>query len=289
MTDTLKEHDKSGGELAGQRFHMLEDIAKELAGEILFPTSFDLSIHIRQLLDDPNVSMNKITLVIGADPLLSSKILSLANSAFHAGSAPVADIKSAIIRLGLQMVRTVSLNIAMRQLLLSSKLVDFEGLTQQLWRHSLQTASACQVIASRMTKINPDTAFLAGMVHDIGAFYMIYRATQYPELIARPESLKYLVAQWHESIGISVLNALGLPEEIVEATRDHDCLRTVPETPRNLSDLVYIGNVLAGAQFEWLYKDSENEMLKRYPIGSPYLELKDDIEAMTKNICSVFK
>lgn len=282
------DHDKSGGELAEQRFHMLEDIAKDLAGDVVFPTCFDVVVHIKRLLDDPEVSLIRIAQAVSAEPLLSSKLLALANSAIYAAGSPVKDVKSAINRLGLQKVKTVSFNIAMRQLLLSAKVVNFENITHQLWQHSLQTAAACQVIASRMTRLNADTAFLAGMVHDIGAFYMLFRASQYPELLERPESLKHLVMQWHESIGISVLNALHMPEEIVDATRDHDCLRPIPEKPRTFNDLVYISNVLAGAHFEWLYKDIDNETLKGYPIGPQYLELKDEIDALTNELISIF-
>lgn len=36
---------------------------------------------------------------------------------------------------------------------------------------------------------------LAGLVHDLGAFYMIYRAAQYPELRIRPDSVKHLILQ----------------------------------------------------------------------------------------------
>ena len=67
-------------------------------------------------------------------------------------------------------------------------------------------------------RINPDQAFLAGLVHDLGAFYMLYRAAQYEELRMRPDTVKYLMLQWHEGIGVSLLNALGLPEEIIKLT-----------------------------------------------------------------------
>lgn len=55
--------------------------------------------------------------------------------------------------------------------------------------------------------------------------------------------------QWHESIGVTLLSALGMPEEIVNATLDHDQPREVPETVRTLADIVYIGNILAQHPF----------------------------------------
>ncbi len=285
---TVTEQDKFGTELAAQRFQMLEDIAKELAGEVVFPTCFNVAVRIRQVLDDPNTSMEKIAVVVGGDPLVSTKLLALANSAAYAASQPVRDVRGAVQRLGLQSVRSISLAIAMKQLLLSRELVTFDELTIRLWQHSLLSASASSVVARHMTRINPDEAFLAGMVHDIGAFYMLYRAAQYPELSSRPESVKYLVAQWHDSIGQSVLGALGMPESIVEAARDHDQLREAPVPPKNLSDVVYIGNFLAGANFEWLYQDVDNATVHRFALAPQYLELSAEISEHAKTMGAVF-
>jgi HD-like signal output (HDOD) protein len=165
----------------------------------------------------------------------------------------------------------------MRQMLMLRDIAAFGDLASQLWQHSLQTASACFILASRMTRLNPDEAYFAGLVHDIGAFYMLYRATQYPELVARPESLKHLVVQWHESIGSNLLAALHVPEDVIEATRDHDCLREAPEVPRNLRDIVYLGNFLAGSHFEWLYQDVDGATINRFALGSHYVALHSEI------------
>lgn len=282
--------DKTGKALEEQRFQMLEDIAKELAGEVVFPVCFDVALSLRRLLDNPDTPLGKIERAVSTDPLISSKLLALANSAAYAGNTPVRDIKSAISRLGLRSVRTVSLNIAMRQMLLSAKLASLKEIPQKIWDHSLRTASACHVLAQRMTRISPDEAFLAGMVHDIGGFYMLYRAAQYPELLERPESLKYLVVNWHESIGVSVLGALKMPEAIVEASRDHDCVRpTPPDVPKTLSDLVYIGNILAGGYYEWLYRGISQEILDAYKLGPQYLELEDEIRVFAQETGAIFQ
>ena len=79
---------------------------------------------------------------------------------------------------------------------------------------------------------------LAGLIHDLGAFYMLYRAAQYDELRRRPDTIKHVIVHWHESIGVSLLNALGLPEEIILATEDHDRKAILLNPPRPLASLV---------------------------------------------------
>lgn len=272
--------DKIGSDLNQQRFQMLEDIAKDLAGDVVFPTCFDISVRIRRMLDDPAVSIDQVCSLVSVDPLISTKLLRLANSvAFNPAGVEIRDIKGAVSRLGMKTVCTTAMAIAMRQMLSSREIVGFSAINEGLWMHSLRSASAAHVLAKRLTRINPDEAFLAGLVHDLGAFYMLYRATQYPELRERPDTVRYLVMQWHESIGVSLLGALGLPQDIVDAAVDHDHLRPAPEPPRSLPEVVYLANLMAGSHFEWLHQDVDNELIAKFPAGPSCLALRDEIEA----------
>ena len=280
---------KTGDDLKAQRFQMLEDIAKELSGEVVFPTYFDAVLRLRKVLHDPNETIGGIATAVSLEPLISAKLLHLANSvAFNPQGNQVVDLKSAVSRLGLNAVRSAALSIVMAQLLRAKGMASFADLTHKLWEHSIHTAAAARVLAREYTRFNADEAMLAGLIHDLGAFYMLYRATQYEELRERPDTVRYLIVQWHESIGISLLNALGLPEEIVNATEDHDRLRPAPETLRTLSDVIYVANMLSGGHFEWLMQDlgstpdELDELSRRYgylqpEIDSLYEEIKHSL------------
>ncbi len=284
-----KYSDKSDDALAAQRFQMLEDLARELSGPIVFPTNLDVAARIRRLANDPAVTLDEMALAVSADPLISSKLLAMANSSPYADAQPLNDIFAAVSRLGLEIVCAVSLSTAIRQIVLLGSMVQFADLADLLWVHTLRSASACYVVAKRMTNIDPNVAFFAGMVHDIGAFYMLYRANKYPELVARPESLKFLVVKWHESIGESLMNALGVPSHIVEATREHDRLRKIEGAPNGLKDVVYVGNVLAGAHFEWLYNDVDIAEINRHALGPQYKQYGAEIDAHAQSIAAFFK
>lgn len=280
---------KTGDDLKAQRFQMLEDIAKELSGEVVFPTYFDAVLRLRKVLQDPNETIGGIATAVSLEPLISAKLLHLANSvAFNPQGNQVVDLKAAVSRLGLNAVRSAALSIVMAQLLRAKGMANFADLTHKLWEHSIHTAAAARVLAREHTRFNADEAMLAGLIHDLGAFYMLYRATQYEELRERPDTVRYLIVQWHESIGISLLNALGLPEEIVNATEDHDRLRPAPESLRTLGDVIYVANMLSGGHFEWLMQDlgstpdELDELSRRYgylqpEIDSLYAEIKNSL------------
>lgn len=250
--------DKVGEALNAQRFQMLEDIARELKGEVVFPTCFDAAFRLRKELQNADLPIARIARVVSVEPLVAAKLMQLANSVLYSPDGTSArDLPAAISRLGVNLVRTTALAIAMSQLLRAKDMVVFGDLARDLWDHSVRTAAAARILARTHTQINPEEALLAGLVHDLGAFYMLYRAAQYPELRDRPETVKYLIMQWHESIGATLLNALGMPEEIVEATIDHDQPLAVSTSVRTLAEIVYVGNILAGAHFDWLHQDSD--------------------------------
>ncbi len=281
--------DKVGAALNQQRFQMLEDIARELAGDVVFPVAFSTTLRVRKELQDPDLSIERVASLVSIDPLVVAKLMSLANSVLYSRDGqPVRGLPGAIQRLGLQLVRTTALAIAMAQLLRSKEMVSFVALAQALWVHSVKTAVAARVIARTHTRLNPDEALLAGLVHDLGAFYMLYRAAQYAELRARPDTLKYVILEWHESIGVSLLNALGLPEEVVTAATDHDQPRALPPTgARTLGEVVYASNLLAGGYASWLGKGFEADEAAAAALQETYAEIVPTIESETKEMLAV--
>lgn len=270
-------------------FKMLQDIACELGRPVDFPTSFDTALRLRKALQDPDLPTARIADVVSLEPLIATRVMNLAKSVIYGTcGTPVRNLQMAIDRLGVEVVRTTALGIAMSQLVHAKGMESFSDIAQILWIHSVRSAAAARILARTQTRINPDDALLAGLVHDLGAFYMLYRAVQYPELRSRPDAVKNIILQWHEGIGVSLLKALGMSEEVVDATIDHDQIRPGPIAVRTLSDIVYYSNILAGSQSEWFSdevdpNDGEPGVIRRH-----FKDLLASVEADTKEMLAVF-
>ncbi len=275
--------DKVGEALKAQRFQMLEDIARELSsGSVVFPTCFDAALRLRKELQNPDLPIPRMVKVVALEPLVATRLMQMAGSVLYSpDGTPARDLQAAIHRLGVELVRTSALAIAMSQLLRAKETAVFGDFAKALWGHSIRTAAATRLLAQTYTRINPDQALLAGLVHDLGAFYMLYRAAQYEELRVRPGTVKHVMLQWHEGIGVSLLSALGLPEDIVNAVTDHDQPRSLPDPLRTLGDLVYVGNLLAGSHLEWFGQDAGIDAAGGQvdAVRSLYAELLPQIEA----------
>ena len=233
-------------------FKILEDIAKDLSGdEITFPTFLDITFQVRTALKDPNLSVEQLAKLVGAEPLMSAKIIRMANSvALNPSGREIADVKSAIIRVGMEAVRTVSFAVAMEQLLKSKQMQPFENLSQKLWEHTSHVAALCRVLARKLAKINGDEAMFAGLVHDIGVFYLMSRASNFPEIVADKVALHGLLVGWHDNIGHALLSALGQPESVLTAVQEHETDREVTEI-KTLTDVLYVANKIANRSASW--------------------------------------
>jgi HD-like signal output (HDOD) protein len=238
----------SGGKT---HFRILEDIARDLSGDVNFPTCLDAAILVRNTLKNPFANLEQVVQAIGVEPLISSKLLRLANSvAINPGGERISDLGTAIGRLGFDIVRTTALAVAMDQMLKSRNLAAYDWIARETWEHSVQVAAIARVLARHLGRVQPDQAMLAGLVHNIGVFYLMYRAAEYPEYRHDEAAMIELLAGWHEGIGESLLHILGVPDAITDAVRDQSQLRTI-ETPCTLSDILYFAKLLANSKPAW--------------------------------------
>lgn len=242
-------------------FKVLEDIAKDLSGdEISFPTFLDITFQVRTALRDPNLNIEQLAKLVGAEPLMSTKIIRMSNSvALNPSGREIADVKSAIVRVGMEAVRTVSFAVAMEQLLQSKQMHAFEDISKKLWDHTSHVAALCRVLARRIAKINGDEAMFAGLVHDIGVFYLMSRAANFPDLVNNKPELHALLVGWHDNIGHALLSALNLPESVLVAVQEHETDREIVAV-KNLSDVLYVANKIANRAASWRDPELDGEV-----------------------------
>jgi HD-like signal output (HDOD) protein len=261
--DLVEDKNLRGDALSAQRFRMLADIAGELKEKVVFPVCFDVTLHIRNLLQK-NCPREQLEPLLRLDPLLCARVLRVANSsARRHKQPPVVDLDDALSSLDIEVVRRVVSETSTHQLLRSRLLADFSRWIELLWDRSLNMAATAHVIAGKYTDIAPGQAMFAALCHDMSLYYMLYRAVQYPELCQRPASLKHLVINWHSGVSESLLSSLALPKEIVEAA---SCEQPspLPMCPKTLGDIVHISNVLAVPLAEAPLDPSHAVLTERY-------------------------
>ncbi len=233
-------------------FDLLADLARDLRPGVIFPVCFDALLCVRQTLRTPEVTTPHLAGAARVDPLLCARLLRRANRGRRA--EPVTGVRDALARLGAERAQRVARAVSCGQIGCARQLSHVDELSSRLWLHTLRTAAGAYVLARRLTSLDPDEAMTAGLLHDIGAFYLLDRLARRPSVAFDAQDIGALILEWHESVGEALLQSLGVPEVLIEAMRDHEQPRASTGMPRTLSDLVFSANVLAGGATE-LYDD----------------------------------
>jgi len=228
-------------------FDFVRSLAGELSGgKVDLPSFPEIAVRVRRILSDPKSSLDQVVRVVGSEPALAARLMRIANSAsLNRSGRAIGDLRTAINRIGYNMVRSASISFAMLQIRKSNKLAGLEHYLEDLWQRSTVVAAFAFVLARTCTTVNPDEAMLAGMMHGIGKLYVLTRAVDHPQLFDSTGTLDDIIADWHPSIGKAILENWEFSETMAQAVGDQeDPNRTEPEAP-DLTDVIAIAVLMA--------------------------------------------
>ncbi len=241
----------SGGADAGARgtaLDFLRLLAMEVSkGTVDLPCFPDVVIRIRDALADPNATIDRTVAIVGNEPRLAARLLQTANSAaFNLSGNRLTDLRSAVTRLGQQLVQGAAVAYAVQQMKHAESLRSIAKPLGELWRECISVASVSQAVA-RHTKVSPDEAFLTGLLHGIGRLYIMVRAVGQAAQFGNDRALLDLIADWHAPIGKAVLENWGFAEQMCNAVGDQDDHERRWIHDSELSDILVVSVVLAAA------------------------------------------
>jgi HD-like signal output (HDOD) protein len=228
-------------------FDFVRTLAAELSGGNLDLPSFpEIAIRVRRVLSDPKSSVEQVVRVVGSEPALAARLLRIANSAsLNRSGRAVTDLRTAINRIGYNMVRSASISFSMAQIRKSNKLAGLEHHLNELWQRSTMVAAFAYVLARNCTKVNPDEAMLTGMMHGIGKLYVLTRVIDHPELFASHTMLNQIISEWHTSIGKAILENWNFSESMAQAVGDQADFSRTEDGPPDLTDVVAVAILMA--------------------------------------------
>jgi len=180
------------------------------------------------------------------DPTFALRIIRLSNSALSAPVNPITTLRDAVVRLGVKSVAGLVTSLSAVRVFIPTKQGE-----KNLWVHSIQVAVCAKIIAHTVTelKVNPEQAYICGLLHDIGRFVLFDKASKELNLVEEsnwdsPEQLviteKKLYGFNHSELGGRVCKKWGLPESIIDVVDNHHKYNL----PLSLSNDLKVANLI---------------------------------------------
>ncbi len=218
------------GTMKRSKFQNLIDNAPDI------PTLPAVATKVIEVVRDADSTAEDLRQIICHDPVLSSRLMRMANSAYFGLPDELTDLQRAIVLLGFNSVRNLAFT-ACLQSLYKSEYRCGSFTASSLWMHSVSVAVISRMLAERIWPEFAEEAFLAGIVHDVGIivewnllperFEQVIRAF---EGTGRPfgEAEKQALGFDHRDCGSAILRRWGLPKHLVRVARQHHGSRKEP-------------------------------------------------------------
>ncbi|MCE1170265.1 MAG: HDOD domain-containing protein [Azovibrio sp.] len=242
-------------------------------------------------LDDDNSSMMTLARHVERDPVVTGRILSVANRMLRQeGRTEVRDVFTAVSLIGFARIRDIVLTTC-----IASFTSQFRG-RNYYWKHSLAVGIGAQELARRVA-VNQDYALVAGLLHDIGQLWMAYfhplefqqarlRVEVHGEPVCQAEA--DLFGLDHCEVGRLVAEHWGLPAEVLGAIFFHHA----PDQRAAVNKLValtHLAELIANA-LDLPYRE-ENQVAYLSPTVCEVLELdwSEDLSPLLGQIEARFR
>jgi hypothetical protein len=225
------------------RTDALKQIAAQAArGDLSFPTNVDATLKLQRALADPECHIDEAARLVQTEPLLAARTVAIANAAaYNRTGQDVTNVRAAVQRVGFRTLGALAAAVIVRQLAGGITDPGLRAKADQLWQHTAHVAALSQVIARRVSCVDPETAMFAGIVHEVGGFYLLSRAAEFPGLLegGADEWIEY----GEMAIGRGVLLKLGVPAPVMGAIEAlWNGMRALP--PETLGDTLLLANDL---------------------------------------------
>jgi putative nucleotidyltransferase with HDIG domain len=198
---------------------------------------------VLELSTDPDVSIQRIAHVVRRDPVLTSRVLQLANSAYSASGVEITSSTEAIARIGTHPTRNLVTAVCVASLL--SHKGTYGDRARELIDHGIGTAYIASFLAEA-TGDPRDEAFVGGLLHDIGKLLIEQMANRPPKGVPRPahEEVATVLAARHAPFGGDLLRWWKLPAPLADVVTCHHDPQAA-EAGTKTAAVVYAANRLA--------------------------------------------
>lgn len=205
------------------------------------------------MANDPECDMFQLLKLVSHDAALVGRLIKAVNSSYYGLSTKITQLERAVQYLGLRGVRDYALALSLSSMVSDTPLGKWTP--RHLWDHSTAVALLSREIATKARLPDPDEAFVAGILHDVGLLLMAQAdpmRAQRLVLDAEGSGMSFTDVERaifnfdHQTLGEALAIRWKLPDTISAVIANHHNPLAAPEQFRSLTCLVYCADTLCG-------------------------------------------
>lgn len=219
-----------------------DDIVAQIKNDqLVLPTLPEIALRVREVAEDTRTTIPQLTQIIAQDPALTARIIKVTNSPLIRTSSPVTDLGTAISRLGIDFTSNLCVGLAMEQMFQATHDI-IDKRMRQCWSRAMEIAASAQVLARHFTRLQPDQALLAGLVHQIGMLPILAYAENHEGLLHDSLSLDLVIEKLHPSLGSYILRSWDFMPQLVMVPKEYLNIKHEASSP-DYVDLVQVATL----------------------------------------------
>lgn len=219
------------------------------------PTMPEVYLRLEREINKPEVSIHRIADIISNDPLAAAKVMHIVYSSFYNISKSIVNLVHAINFLGLDIIKSLVLYI--KVFILKNQPPEIQNYLKKVRDHSIDVAKVSKAIMNLECKDRDliDSAYIAGLLHDIGKIIMVQCSDKSKRMTfvsehgsdnqLEKEIEKFGVS--HVNAGAYLLSSWSFPAELISSVANHHNKDIIRDGEMSLDQIVYIANALVNA------------------------------------------
>ena len=233
--------ESSGGESEGwlEKFDKssIRQMFKEIlanfkSGKIDAPVMPQVVREVQSMMKQSMSSVEDIAGVVEKDPVMSLRLIAVANCPVYRGVQKIESLKQAIPRIGLKETYNIIVAISVKSLY-ETKRAHFRNLMHELWLHSLACAYGAKLIAVELKLDEPERYFLMALIHDIGKTLLLKAFSNVSQSATlNIDMVKANLQEAHLSLGAGLLRRWGFSEDFINVIVHHEDSEFGPDSKK---------------------------------------------------------
>ncbi len=219
--------------LQARQAEILERVGQTVrALEVQLPHLPSTSMVVMDMAANPSIEIKDMVASISQDPVLSSRLMQMANSVIYGGKEPVESLQEAVMRVGMRALRSQIFSMSMRQVIFRNR--QLSAYAEEMWRQSYSVGQICRALAP-IVGMEAEKAFLLGLLHDVGKIALIsvlQREAKNGSDIT-PSLVGKAFMEHHEFAGRAMATKWKLSDEFISVAGQHHDFKSNEDYPRS--------------------------------------------------------